>query len=638
MKLIFLYILSVFLCNVTIAQISSSKDTTFYTEEINVISNRIEINIFRSPTSIKMIDKKQINSSNGERISDVLKSNGNVFMKSYGSNASLNTISLNGLGAEHTLILLDGKILNSFQNSQMDLSIIPKDKIEKIEIMNNGASSIYGSNAIGGVVNLITNNKAINRPYIKLSASYGSYEQKKVSTNLMNSSGRLNYDLFYSFEKSNDNFKYYFNNGIVKTEKERENNSFKANSFYVNLNYKISKKNELKFNSSYFTQARNLPGIEAGTPPGLSEQIDNNWNNNLSYKHYFTNDVYITSDLNFQNNLMKYKDVFSNDFYKNRIISNTFLINYKIKNIKNTTGYELLYADLKTGNYENTASRKQYSVFTASEFDINGLIKIFPSIRYDYISDINKNIVTGKFGINYKPFDKINLNIRSSVGNNFSAPTFNELYWINSGNKNLKPEKSINFDAGIIYRFNFISDNTLEINYTKINLDDKIVWKPAEQGLWKPFNIDKSESNIYSFDIKTRKNISKDIQIGITYNYTYNKSIKVSEDYPGDPSYGKQIFYVPVELSKINLDVSYKELELNLFYSFTGKRFSDFENLNRLPVIDLLDGNFSYTFNISKIFLNTKIEVNNILNEDYRVIPGYPMPLRNFKFILSLTY
>jgi vitamin B12 transporter len=638
MKLIFLYILSIFLCNVSVSQISSSKDTTYYTEEINVISNRIETNIFWSPTSIKLIDKKQINSNNGERISDVLKSTGNIFMKSYGSNASLNTISLNGLGAEHTLILLDGKILNSFQNSQMDLSVIPKDKIEKIEIMNNGASSIYGSNAIGGVVNLITNNKDIDRPYIKLSASYGSYEQKKISTNFINKAGKLNYDLFYSYEKSKDNFKYYYDNGIVKIEKERENNSFSANNFYINLSYKISKKNELKYNSSYFSQTRNLPGIEAGTLPGLSEQKDNNWNNNLSYKHSFTNNIFLTSDLNFQNNLMKYKDIFSNDFYKNRIISNNTLINYKYKNIKNTTGYELLYADLKTGNYESTASRKQYSLFTASEFDINGIIKIFPSIRYDYISDINKNIVTGKFGINIKPFGKINLNLRSSVGNNFSAPTFNELYWINSGNKNLKPEKSINFDAGIIYRFNFMSDNTIELNYTRINLDDKIVWKPAEQGFWKPFNIDKSKSNVLSLDIKMKKNIAKDFQIGFIYNYTYNKSIKISEDYPGDPSYEKQIFYVPIELSKMNLDVSYKEFGLSLFYSFTGKRYSDFENLVRLPVIDLLDGNIYYTFEFAKIKLNTRIEVNNILDEDYQVIPGYPMPLRNFKFILSLTY
>lgn len=628
----------IFTYGVSFAQVSSSRDTVFKTEEIKVISNRIETNIFSSPTSIKLIDRKQINSSNGERISDVLKTSVNIFMKSYGNNASLNTISLNGLGAEHTLILLDGAKINSFQNSQMDLSTIPKDKIERIEIMNNGASSIYGSNAIGGVVNLITSDKSSDKTSIKLSGSYGSYEQKILSADFSNSFGKINYDLFYSYEKSKDNFKYIYDNGIDKIEKERENNDHSTNNFYINLNFKINNKNEFRYNTSYFSEIRNLPGIEAGTPSTLAEQIDDNWNNNIIYKYKYSSDMFISSELNYQNNLMKYKDRISNDFYKNRIISNNTLINYNYKNIKNTTGYEILYTDLKCTNYENTASRKQYSIFTASEFDFNSKIKLFPSIRYDYFTDISKNIITGKFGINYKPFDKINLNLRSSVGNNFSAPTFNELYWINSGNQNLKPETSINVDAGMIFRFNLISENTIEINYTKINLEDKIVWRPAEHGLWKPINVDKSESNIFTLDFKLKKNFNNDVKLGFYYHYTYNKSIKTSEDYPGDPSNGKQIFYVPIELSKINLEAGYKDAGMNLYYSFIGKRYSDFENVNRLPVIDLLDGNVYYTLNISKISLNVKFEINNILNEDYRILPGYPMPLRNYKFILSLTY
>ncbi|MEZ4691172.1 MAG: hypothetical protein R3A12_13820 [Ignavibacteria bacterium] len=56
-------------------------------------------------------------------------------------------------------------------------------------------------------------------------------------------------------------------------------------------------------------------------------------------------------------------------------------------------------------------------------------LRIFPSARYDYISDIDKNVFSGNFGINLKPFRKSDLNIKASAGNNFAAPTFNELYW-----------------------------------------------------------------------------------------------------------------------------------------------------------------------------------------------------------------
>lgn len=634
------YIILVFLfCADTYAQIASSKDTVYRIDEINVISSRVETNIYWSPTSVRVIDEKQISNSNGDRLTDILKSSGNIFLKSYGSNVSLNTISFNGLGAEHTLILINGKKLNSFQNSQVDLSLIPKDKIEKIEIMNNGASSIYGSNAIGGVVNVITKNGLNEKTNARVSGSIGSYGYSKYAFNFMNSQGKVNYDLFYSKEKSKDNFKYYFDDGISKKEKERLKNEYDADNLFLNIDYKVNKKNELRINSGYFAQTRNVPGMETGTPPASSEQKDLNWNNNLSYKYIINDNMSLSSDVNYQNNLMKYKEPgLSESFYKNRIISNNSVISFKDKYFKNTSGFEITYADLNGSNYDYTVSRKQYSLFSAGEINISDKLKMFPSARYDYISDMRKNVVTGKFGINYRPFDKINLNIRTSVGNNFSAPTFNELYWQNIGNPDLKPEKSINYDAGVIYRFNLISENTIEVNYTRIKLDDKIVWKPAEYGFWRPFNLDKSESNIFSIDFKTKKKILKNLVLSFNYNYTYNKSTKESIDYPGDQSYGKQIFYIPIELSKMNFEAEYNNLSLNIFYSFTGRRYSDFENMNRLPVIDLVDGNIGYTFSVSKFKLNTRFEVNNIFNEDYRIMQGYPMPLRNFKVNISLIY
>ncbi len=633
-----IYILSVLFCGTSLAQVSSSKDTLFTIEEINVISNKIETNIFWSPTSVNLIDSKQINSANGERLSDVLKSSGNIFLKSYGGNASLNTVSLNGLGAEHTLILIDGVNMNSFQNSQADLSLFPKDKIEKIEIMNNGASSIYGSNAIGGVINIITKNPDKDNPHIDISGAYGSYKYAKFSANVSNSVGKINYDLFYSHEKSRDDFNYLYDDGIKEIEKQREKNSFYLNNLYLNLSAKINEKIRLGFNSNYVSQNRNLPGTENGTPVASALQIDENWNNNLSVKINLKNDFFVSSVLNFRNNLMKYKDILSNDYFKNRVISNNSSFGINFNNVKIISGIEILYSDLNTLNYRNMASRNQYSLYTSAEYNFKDKLKFYPSARYDFISDINTGVFTSKFGINYKPFEKLNLNLRSSVGNNFSAPTFNELYWINSGNTGLRPEKSLNYEAGLILNFFAFADNSLELNYTGITLEDKIVWKPAGGGLWKPCNIDKSKSDIFSMSFKIKKNVSKDFMLGLYYSYVYNKSTKMSEDYPGDPSLGKQIFYVPLEMSKLNFDLNYKDFGLNLYYSFTGKRYSDFENLQRLPVIDLLNGNVSYSFKIVTLKMNAKLEVDNILNEDYQVITGYPMPLRNYKFILNISY
>jgi iron complex outermembrane receptor protein len=626
-------------CAGATAQISSSKDTVYRVEEINVISTRTGSTVFTSPTSIKIIDEKQILSVNGDRLSDVLKTSGNIFLKSYGNNASLSTISLNGLGAEHTLILIDGKKQNSFQNSQTDLNLLPKDKIEKIEILNNGSSSIYGSNAIGGVVNIITKNEKTDKIKARVSGSYGSYGYGKFGLNIINSNGKLNYDLYYFKEKSEDNFKYYYNDGKSKTEKERNNNKFDADNIFLNLNYRIGKRSELRLNSGYFAQTRKNPGIETGTPPSASEQVDKNWNSNLIYNFKWDDKLIISSEINYQNNLMKYTEPgLSDSYYKNFVVSNNTSISIRNNFLKNTSGIEYTNAGINGSSFSGNITRKQYSIYSANELSVTDKIKLFPSARIDYMSDLRKNVITGKIGINYRPFDRYSLNLRASAGNNFSAPTFNELYWQNIGNRNLSPEKSINFDAGIIYRFIAIAENIVELNYTKIKIEDKIVWKPAEYGFWRPYNIDKSESNIISFNLNSKLKMAKHLDVGFSYNYTYNKTTKESSDYPGDESLGKQIFYIPVEISKMNFEADYKGITLNIFYSFTGRRYSDYANKNRLPVIDLLDGNIGYTFNVNKIKVSTKLEINNLLNEDYQVMPGYPMPLRNFKINLSISY
>ena len=347
MRTYLIKILFLVFCASAAAQTSSSKDTVYRVEEINVISTRTGSTVFTSPTSIKIIDEKQILSVNGDRLSDVLKTSGNVFLKSYGNNASLSTISLNGLGAEHTLILIDGKKQNSFQNSQSDLNLLPKDKIEKIEILNNGSSSIYGSNAIGGVVNIITKNEETDKMKVKVSGSYGSYGYGKYGVNIINSNGKLNYDLYYFKEKSEDNFKYYYNDGISKTEKERNNNKFDTDNIYLNLNYRLNKRNDLRLNSGYFSQTRNNPGIEAGTPPSASEQADKNWNSNLIYKYNRDDKLIITSEINYQNNLMKYNEPgLSDSYYKNYVISGNTSISLRSDFIKNTTGIEYINAGI----------------------------------------------------------------------------------------------------------------------------------------------------------------------------------------------------------------------------------------------------------------------------------------------------
>ncbi len=620
--------------------VSQNKDSVKYkTEEINVYSNKIIANKYTSPVKIQIIDSHEIQNKNGESLSDILQLGAGVYIKSYGGNYSLNTVSLNGLGAEHTLVLLNGFKMNSSQNNLIDLNTITKDNIETIEIMNSGSSSIYGSEAMGGVVNIVTKNIPQNDLSLKINGQAGSFEQRKFFAGLGKNFKNISMDLNFSKETSLNNFNYYFDNGFEKLLKERANSNYDFSNYTADIKYFFNELSSLNYFINYSDQERNFPGIETGSAPSNTIQSDKNLNSILSYINKVSENISFNTQLNYQVNLQKYSDkTITDSYYKNIYLSNSTQVNYTLKDFEIVSGFQLNYSGLKSNETQENINRYQPGIFVVSKININKSLEIYPSVRYDHISDINDNVISGKFGFNVKPFNDVRLNLKASAGNNYAAPTFNELYWKELGNKDLMPERSLNIEAGVIYGFNFISDNFIELTYTHINAKNKIVWSPNSGGLWTPDNIGSSTSNVILIETIMKKQLTDELSAVLNINYSYTKSVKKSSDYYGDPTFDKQIFYIPLELGKCNLNLNYNKSGINLFYTFTGKRYINFENTEYLKAVDMFEGNIYQNIEIGKINTQIRFEVNNIFNADYQIIAGYPMPLRNYKLSLSFEY
>lgn len=622
-----------------------SNDTikTYNLENVVVTATKFETDLANSPNKIEVIDLKQINNSNGNRLPEILNNSSTVYIKSYGATPSLKTISLNGLGAEHTLILIDGVKINSFQNGQIDLSLIPKENIERIEIVNNGMSSIYGSEAIGGIINIITNN---NNPFytddnfnVKGSFGLGSFNTSRYALTLNKNFNNLNFNLFYDNEKSDGNFDYYFNNGISSQLKKRENAAYNLYDVGINSQSIFNNTIRLNFYSTYSYQNKQVPGIETGTPPSKTNQKDRNWNNILSFEKIFSDRVIFKTDFNFQNNLMNYEiRPVTNSYYKNIVASFAPEVQLKFTNCDLITGYSFVLAELNSNEVENNPRRNQHAFFISTGSNVLNNVKFFSSARLDYFSDLKKNAVTYRLGANYKPFENFDLNLRANVGNNFRAPTFNDLYWKESGNPNLKPEQSFNFETGFISSFYLFVPLQFEFTYTHINTKDKIVWTPQRNFIWTPINIASSESNNYLINLSFNQQLSEQLNLRLISGVNFINSKKTNESYAGDPSKEKYLPYLPLQSVKVGLMIEYKNVGLNLFYTHTGKRFSDFENTKQINPFNILDGNISFKLSLWEIITTLKFESNNITNTDYQTISGYPMPLRNYFLTISINY
>ncbi len=615
-----------------------SEDSTYTTDVIEVNSFFSGADKFTSPSSVYKLSQRDIFSLNGNNLGEILGYVPGVFVKNYGNGSALQTIALNGLGAEHTVVLLNGSKLNSPQNSQVDLSLIPNENIKSIEVLSNGYSSLFGSDAIGGVVNIITDDLSeISNYNIRFNSSYGSFNTFKYGLSFLGRANKTGWNLNLSREQSDNDYEYIFINGNLEEKKQRENAKYSNTNLSLSGELNLNEKFSVILQSRFTDSDKDVPGIETGNNMPLTTQRDQNWNNIFTLR-YFTGNAIISNEINFQNNLMNYKNSpFINSYYKNIIAGNLLRADFNLNQHLIIFGAEAKYSKLASNEVESIAERKQYSLFNTATINFNDLI-IFPSLRYDYISDINENVITYKFGANYKPVGKINFHLRANISRNYSAPNFNSLYWKTGGNKNLKPEESFNSEAGFIFSGRFLTEFFIDASYINIKADNRIVWLPGKNFIWTPQNVLSSESNIINTIIGFDYYLLSDFRIKTEISYTHNKTLKTASSFKDDPSLNKQIIYIPVEQIKLKLGISNKSFEANLLFNHIGKRFSDAENLNAMGPVNILDANVSYMFALYGFSARIKIEFNNLTNTNYQYISGYPMPLRNYLLNLNLIY
>ena len=394
-----------------------SKDTVT-TEEIVVTANKIKMSPILAPNKIQIINSKMIAGLNGSKLSDLLGTADAVFIKNYGFNSGLQTISINSTQSEHALILLNGIKLNSPQNAQFDATLLPLDNIERVEISTGGASSLYGSEAIGGVINIISGKYNFTKPLnIDVMNSTGSYGYNKLylsgaSRLKFSGSHVLDLSVSYANENSRNDYDYYYFDGLSNNLKNRENNDYRSNTINIQSDYRFDKNSGLKLFALYSRENRGVPGSYFGNSSSMAREIDDNLITNLSFDKIISKKTDITSVLSYKYSIMKYYDPLTyntsspiNDFYKLNTITHNTDFNFHGNNLNITGGYEIDYNTILSDAVEKSR-QADIGIYTAGKYDINNLlfskITFYPSARIDYYNELNEKVSYRKIWNKYK--------------------------------------------------------------------------------------------------------------------------------------------------------------------------------------------------------------------------------------------
>ncbi|MBR9974479.1 MAG: TonB-dependent receptor, partial [Bacteroidetes bacterium] len=179
-------------------------DTLFFAlhDAVTVTATRLPTALRDAPAAVDVYPAREIAALPARSLSDLLSLSSGASVRDYGGTGSLQLASLRGLGAEYTMVLLDGMRLNSAQNALVDVGQLSLDNVDRVEIVRGGLASLYGGSALGGVVNIVT---ARQRPPLAAGVGYGAFgwRQFSLAAGTKGAAGRAWADFRYE-QRAND--------------------------------------------------------------------------------------------------------------------------------------------------------------------------------------------------------------------------------------------------------------------------------------------------------------------------------------------------------------------------------------------------------------------------------------------------
>ncbi len=566
-----------------------------------------------------------------DNVAQLLSYNSQVFVRAYGPN-QIATTSFRGAGAQHTAVLWNGVNLQNSLLGQTDFSLLPAGFMDDIGVYYGGNSALYGAGAIGGAV-LLNNTSAFQKKSASYQIGVGSFGlmQHRLALTYGTKNAYIKLRAYHQTAQNNIEF-----HNVTLAEKPLQKLAHaqqKSNGLMLEAGYKINTKQEINLRYWYGFTDRNIPPT-MGMAVNNSYQIDEanrlglEWKRIASKSKWIGRTAFINEYLNY-NNPTTYNSGISKSKTLVTELENTTQIN---ANTALNFGINYIGNFAQSSGYNKNVSRNSLAAFVSLNKHWSKRFKTTVNLRQDVVDAAFKPFTAGA-GADYKLNQYLSLT--AQLNKSFRMPTLNDLYWV-TGNPNLLPEKGYAQELGLTAK------HTTEHAYfnTQINgfnrqINNWILWQPYG-GTWTPQNLLQVWSRGFEWNSRYTycyKKFMWSARADVSYILSTNQKANVQND----ATVGKQLIYIPRLTYQTWLTFTYSNAYLAFNQTYTGYRFTSSDNSSFVDDYLLLNMFMGKTFKLKKWQVDAKFHINNLLNQEYQVLPSRPMPMRNFLFSLGVT-
>lgn len=414
-------------------------------EQVVVTGTRTPRLLKDAPIVTRVLSADDIRKVDATHIGDLLQQELPGIEFSYSMNQQV-SINLQGFGGNSVLFLVDGERLAGETLDNIDYSRLNLDNVERVEIVKGAASSLYGSNAVGGVVNLISK-KQTDAWTANVNARYGAHNDRRYGASAGFRAGKF----------SNTTNLQHTGVDAIRLKNDGDYGTvYGSRTWNVKdrLTYAVNDRIELTARLGYFFRERDASQAAKDRyrdfSGGLSGQYDIDERNRLEL--YYSFDQYDKSDYAMRSkaDVRDYSNV-------QHILRGLYNRTFDGRHVL-TVGGDFMRDYLMSYQFEDNGSKHQYTTDAFAQFEWNPTLRfnLVAGVRFDHFSDADVSHFSPKLGAMYKLG---NCSLRASYSGGFRAPTLKEMYmsfdmasiFMIYGNENLKPETSHNFSLSAEY-------------------------------------------------------------------------------------------------------------------------------------------------------------------------------------------